>query len=682
MIVSDKPAIILDVELYPNYFLIMVKKVGEDTYSFTEKFHNTDIQHQRLSNLMSNYKIVTFNGNSYDLPVIAYALTGATNRQLKELSDSIIVNGAKSWEVETMFNFSIPRWESIDLIEVAPGQASLKIYGGRLHSKRLQDLPIEPSALISAQDRELLKAYCKNDLRTTEDLYNKLKPQLDLREKMSVKYSMDLMSKSDAQIAEAVIVRGVTNVTNVRTERQTVKPGTKFSYAAPGYIQYRTAEMKAVYDTVLGAKFSISDAGKVEMPPEIENLKIAIGSSVYRMGIGGLHSSESKVSHVVDGTFTLEDYDVTSYYPSMIINMKLAPENMGTQFIDVYKHLYVERLRAKASVPRLKNELKLLKDDVEIKALEAELDRDTTIMNSAKTVLNASFGKFGSKYSRMYSPNLLIQVTVTGQLLLLMLIETFELAGIPVISANTDGIVIKCPTERKHLVAGIIKDWEVKTGLTTEDTHYSALYSRDVNNYIAVKTDGKSYKTKGVFAAEGLQKNPTSTICVDAVVNYLLDGKPLIDTLLESDDIRKFITIRQVKGGGAFLPHFEQFDLKERINKVIYVTKHGFVAAHDDLYRHRDWVEDTPSVKLDDAVKHSIKSVNLNSAQYLGKAVRWYYRSGSSASIIYKSNGNKVARSDGVEPLMELPERFPQDIDYRWYHDEAVSLLNDIGVTL
>ncbi|KKS65278.1 MAG: hypothetical protein UV34_C0020G0001, partial [Parcubacteria group bacterium GW2011_GWB1_42_6] len=45
----------------------------------------------------------------------------------------------------------------------------------------------------------------------------------------------------------------------------------------------------------------------------------------------------------------------------------------------------------------------------------------------------------------------MIQVTITGQLALLMLIERLELCGVPVISANTDGLVVECPRDRRWL---------------------------------------------------------------------------------------------------------------------------------------------------------------------------------------------------------------------------------------
>jgi len=55
--------------------------------------------------------------------------------------------------------------------------------------------------------------------------------------------------------------------------------------------------------------------------------------------------------------------------------------------------------------------------------------------NTLKTLLNGSFGKLGSRYSIFYAPTEMLQVTITGQLALLMLIEMMELCGIPVVSA-------------------------------------------------------------------------------------------------------------------------------------------------------------------------------------------------------------------------------------------------------
>ena len=44
-----------------------------------------------------------------------------------------------------------------------------------------------------------------------------------------------------------------------------------------------------------------------------------------------------------------------------------------------------------------------------------------------------------------YEPNLMISVTLTGQLTLLMLIERAERSGIPVVNDKTDGVLFRHP---------------------------------------------------------------------------------------------------------------------------------------------------------------------------------------------------------------------------------------------
>jgi DNA polymerase elongation subunit (family B) len=172
--------------------------------------------------------------------------------------------------------------------------------------------------------------------------------------------------------------------------------------------------------TVCSALFVVGEDGTIGMPEQLKELGIAIGDSVYRMGIGGLHSSEQKAIHYATDDTILVDRDVASYYPAIILNTGMYPEQMGPNFLTVYRDIVRQRLDAKKR-------------------------GDKVAADSLKITINGTFGKLGSPWSTLYAPNLLIQVTVTGQLALLMLIERLELRGIPVVSANTDGLVIKCP---------------------------------------------------------------------------------------------------------------------------------------------------------------------------------------------------------------------------------------------
>jgi DNA polymerase elongation subunit (family B) len=590
-----RPLAVLDIECYKDYFLIALKNIETRKSVSFEMVEGKPLDTVNLESILRKYTIVTFNGNSYDIPVLKLAMKGVHNQALKTLGDDIIMNGLKPWQADEKYALpKLPYLDHIDLIEVAPGQASLKIYGGRLHSQRMQDLPIEHTASISPADRLILEPYCINDLDTTIELYQILAPGIKLRQEMSVQYGMDLRSKSDAQIAEAVIRSEIEK----RKGRKVYKPeyaeNYTFFYTIPPFVQFKTKQLNDVLELIRIAEFKLSDKGAVEAPKEIEEAKFTINGTTYQMGIGGLHSCEKTINHVADANTLLIDRDVTSYYPNIILNQRLYPSHLGEDFLDVYKTIVDRRVAAKRAGD---------------KVTDAAL----------KITINGSFGKFGSKWSVLFGPNLLIQTTITGQLALLMLIEALEQIGIPVVSANTDGIVIKCPISRQSELDEQIHQWEKQTGFGTEETRYSALYSRDVNNYIALKADGK-FKTKGVFANPGLSKNPSSQICVRAAIDYLQFGVPVELTIRTCKDVRQFITIRSVTGG----------------------------AVKDD--------------------------------EFLGKAVRWYYAKGETGTINYKKNGNKVPRSDGAKPLMVLTEAVPSDIDYAWYIKETIDILKDVGI--
>lgn len=601
------PRLFLDNECYVDYFLAMFMVDDGRSVAF-EKYdgHPLDIEGiERV--LASGAEVITFNGIHYDKPLLLYAMAGATNAELKAASDDIICNNVKSWQFEKKYPQYQVNVNLVDLIEVAPGIASLKIYGGRMHSKKMQDLPIEPSASIRPHQRPLLRKYCKNDLRVTRDLANKLAPQLEVRRILSKQLAdeldasdlgylfdtQDLRSRSDAQIAEAVLKQRVFMRTGaIPRKRPAVYPS--FRYTAPSYIKFRDESLQHALQVLTTEDMVIADTGHVRMPAAVEKLSLTLGETAYKLGLGGIHSQESEVSHYASDAVYLRDIDVVSYYPNMMLNMGMYPDSMGPHFLAVFRDILVERVAAKRAGEKAKNE-------------------------SYKIVLNGTFGKTASKYSIFYNPQMMVATTITGQLSLLMLIEALTRYGIPVVSANTDGVVVKCPRELEDRQRLIVKTWEKVTKLETEETDYRSIHSRDVNSYIAIKTDGK-VKSKGAFAYSGLAKNPSNEICLDAVIAYLTLGTPVEQTVRGCADLSKFVTVRRVTGGAV---------------------KDGDV---------------------------------------IGKAIRWYYSSATRGTINYASNDNTVPRSVGAKPVMDLPDQFPTDVDYDWYITEANELLMDIAV--
>ena len=63
----------------------------------------------------------------------------------------------------------------------------------------------------------------------------------------------------------------------------------------------------------------------------------------------------------------------------------------------------------------------------------------------------------------------------------------------------------------------------------------------------------------------------------------------------------------------------------------------------------------------------------------MGKVVRWYYAKNEVGTINYVLSGNTVPRSEGAKPLMDLPVCLPEDLDYKWYINEANEILKEIA---
>jgi DNA polymerase elongation subunit (family B) len=582
--------VFLDVECYCNYFLICFKSTSgkNRSYQITD---TSSLNFNEITDIMRKYLTIGFNSKSYDLPMISYALSGATRQQLKEFSDQIITSGKFSWEVCREYNIKVPYfWNHIDLIEVAPAiHISLKMYGARMHSKILQDLPYEPDKLINSNEHEVIKNYCFNDINITIELYDEIQDRIELREKIGKIYNLELRSKSDAQVAEAIIK----NLLLIKHYDNVVDQEKVYAYTPPSYINFITEELLEFFSILQKVEFRCNEKGALIKDKKLKS-KVTINNVSFSLGIGGLHSNEKHVATLINEDEFLLDVDVVSYYPSIILNNGYYPEKLGINFLTLYRTFYNERIRAK------KNNDKIRAD-------------------TYKIILNGSFGKFGSRYSALYSPNLLLHTTITGQLSLLMLIENLSLQGFEIISANTDGVTVKGKKDNIGILDTVLNNWEETTNLKLEKTHYKTIYHESVNSYIAILEDN-SVKCKGFYALEGLVKNPVSTICIEAIIEYLQNRIDIEDTIFNNkDDIRKFLIIRRVEGGGVF----------------------------------RD--------------------------KYLGKTVRWYY-SKDGDKITYKKNGNKVAGSDGAIPLMILDDKPRADIDFQKYIDKSYEMLKNLGV--
>ena len=206
-----------------------------------------------------------------------------------------------------------------------------------------------------------------------------------------------------------------------------------------------------------------------------------------------------------------------------------------------------------------------------------------------KIVLNSTYGILKDKNNPFYDPRMSNQVCVTGQLLLLDLVEKVEHLG-EVLQMNTDGVYMYMKDmESVEKVKQIAHEWERRTMLELEFDIYAKIYQRDVNNYIIVDENGH-YKSKGCVK----KKSPIDydlPIITKAIINYCVNDIPIEDTINNCDDLIEFQkivkvsklykyayygTVKQItEGKNKFTVRDEGIKLPEKVLRV-------FASSRDD----------------------------------------------------------------------------------------------------
>lgn len=581
---------VFDTETLPNRTLFCAKNV--DTGEWFDLWRHEDGAPARLSKFVQQpgATFIGFNNRFFDNVIVAAFCLGRQEIEIKRIADDLIVSDTAPWVAMRKYNLRDIMVDTVDLIEVAPSFVGLKAYGARMHMPKLQDMPIKHNTFVTPEQEPMLLEYCHNDVDTTAELLRQLEKELLLRVEMSRVYGVDMRSKSDSQMAEQAYI------TSMKLKRTDNEVPATIKYTPPAFLQFKNEMLQTLLRRVGSHTFEMNQkTGHVILPDFLGNQTVKFNQGEYQLGVGGIHSTHDKQICHVAGEEVITDIDAASFYPSIILECGFVPAALGERFVAEYRGIYNRRLEAKKKGDKV---------------------TDATL----KISLNGTFGKLASRYSVLYSPDLMLAVTLTGQLTLLMLIERLELAGAVTLSANTDGIAIRYEKRLMDAVNRVVNEFSELSRFQFEFTPYRVLAMKDVNNYIAVKPD-RSLKVKGIYAPLSLRKNPTAQVSADAVGQWLAHGTPFIETIRNAP-FEDFISARNVTGGGQ------------------------------------------------------------QSGEYLGKVVRWYQSNDPALEPIrYASNGNKVPKTDGARACMTLLDRktHPADLDLVWYQKEAIKIAVAVG---
>ena len=416
-----------------------------------------------------------------------------------------------SFDLMTM-SFSAKNRVGLKELEVTMGFPNVMEYEGDFSKnvpKELKDKVIE---------------YNQNDVLATGELLNLKKNDIELRLKLNEKYKINVLSKDNVNMGMEILKKEYLEKTNktwddikdLKTPCQLVA----FKNIIFDFIQYTTPPLQKLLEKLK----------KISIDPNNKDFRevFEIGGVVHNISLGGLHSINNAEIIIPNEDELLIDYDVNSYYPSCLIANKLYPKHLGEEFIGIYKNIIDERLKAKK-------------------------DKNSFLADAFKYAINGLSGNLQSQYSWTYDPELVVKLRINCQLMILMLIEKFDLLGAEIVQSNTDGILIKI---KKSLLPEIEKakdEWCKLTKLSMSKEEFERFYQYDVNNYIGVKKgfketkDPELIKKKGFFVDEtNLGKGMSPKVIAKSLINYFVYNISPEETLKEDKDIRDYLTYQRV----------------------------------------------------------------------------------------------------------------------------------------
>ena len=521
---------------------------------------------------------------------------------------------------------------------------SLKMLEVNMRSNNVEDLPFPVGKKLTSDEIDLLIKYNKHDVMETLKFYYYSYEALQLRVELSEKFGFDCTNFSDSKIGETLFInrleqekKGICYSQSQygRKINQTKRDNIKLKDCIFDYVEFKTPEFKAVHEwlsqqvvsetkgvfndyeehqigelakyadmktkkLLFKNKLNTDSKGKSKAKFEITNeehmkeleilkkaflkdhplgwfeetetktsrfhlvkvnafyrvvdaINTVVDGGQYVYGTGGIHMSIESQTVTANEDWVILDADVTSMYPSISIANNVYPQHLGITFCKVYKDLFEERSKyPKGSGPN----------------------------GAIKLALNSVYGKSNSEYSPLYDPQYTLTITINGQLCLSMLAEDLLLLGCKIIQCNTDGVTALVPKTKVEDYYNLTKEWENKVGLKLEYAEYSMMALADVNNYIAVYTDGK-VKSKGRYEVAhfeklGWAKNHSAMIVPIAALQKIVYGVDVEETIrLHRDEFDFCLRTKVPRSSSLVLVKDDGSEVKQQNICRYYPAKEG-----------------------------------------------------------------------------------------------------------
>lgn len=484
--------------------------------------------------------------------------------------------------------------------------------------------------------------YNKNDVFIVAEIVRLFPDEIKLRYSLTNVYKVNVLNSSRSNIADILFEKFYSEFTGLHPSKwkgqTTVRTAMAFKKVIFDFIQFKTPELQKMLEEmkkVVVYRTSKNDFEKV----------ITINKLKYTIATGGLHSQDppralySKHKYATSSTggendqvltpdsYTFVHWDIASFYPSIMAVYQIAPNHMIKEiFAKLVMWIKTTRIDAKHS-----------KEDL-IDGIPPYL-----LAEALKIVINSIYGKFGFEKGDLFDRLATLKVTINGQLMIIMLCEELELNGIEVISANTDGIVVKLYERDRVKFNEIADKWKALTKLDADSEEYRCYINRDINNYIIQELNGK-IDYKGAFNPrmylKDLSKGYDMPVVAKAVENYFIYNISVMDTLTKCTDIFDFCKTQNVG--------------KQWHVETTYVQ--NGVIVNNIMQRYVRFYVSNTGVVLE-KVHNEIK----------GKGSRSRLASGNVVTVINTLNDKDISL---------------RNINYRYYYAEVMKIIDPIKLNI
>ena len=552
---------------------------------------------RKLQKLYNDYKQdiwIGYNCRNYDQYILKSILLDFNP---KEVNDFIIVKKRKGWEYSSLFNKI-----TLTLFDVMPNPpVSLKTLEGFMgYNIHETSVPFDIDRKLTNREIEETIKYCRFDVQNTIEVFLKRKGEFDAQMDLLKAFNLPLscLGKTQAQLAAVIL------------DAKAVRFNDDWNIRLPENVQL--GKYKAVGEWFLNKDNHQEDA----------SLVMNIAGLEHTIAWGGIHAGIPQTTIICEEDEVMFDADVFQLYPNLM-------------------RLYNLLSRA-ARKPEMA--WFVLDTSGRLKAEGKKKEREPY-----KRQCNIFFGAMGDKFNPLYDELHRKLVCVFGQVFLIDLIDKIE-DIVYLINSNTDGIFFKVKKKDVAELKRRVDEWQVRTGLEMEYKEFTKFISKDVNNYLAVKADGKIH-AKGAYVKDLSDLDYDLPIVNEALRNYMIFGTPVEVTINSCTDFRKFQKIVKLSNKYDWVEH-----------------EQGYAPTY------------TPRGKRIDNYNRTVK--------YDNKAYRVFASKDHNDGRLLKCDGARNPTKFGNTPdhcFIENGDirdmKIPSKLDRRYYIELAYKRLDDFGLT-